>query len=251
MDTSKERAKYIPGTYAKPGPGAAEIADRYIREWDQARLERQNAVPGGKIPYTICFSRKIGVGALEIAEILGNMLGFRVVDRQIVEHIAAHAQLREKTVDLFDEGYPGRMRELLSLAFGEKAFIESDYTRHLFATLFSLGGLGSSIIVGRGAHLLLPRERLLAVRIICSKEYRAERLARILNIETEEARGRLDQIDKEQRDFFKRTYSKKDALPYEFDMVINCDYINKPTSVAQIIATAFEEKFETIPDDRR
>jgi hypothetical protein len=250
MDTPKERAKYIPGTYAKSGPGAAEIADRYIREWDQARLERQNAALGGKVPYTICFSRKIGVGALEIAEILGKKIGFRVVDRQIVEHIAANAQLREKTVDLFDEGYPGRMRELLSLAFGEKAFIESDYTRHLFATLFSLGDLGSSVIVGRGAHLLLPRERLLAVRIICSKEYRVERLARILNIEPEEARGRVDQIDKEQRDFFKRTYNKKDALPYEFDMVINCDFINTPASVAQIIATAFQEKFGTVPGDQ-
>jgi hypothetical protein len=250
MDKPKERAKYIPGIYAKSGPRADEIADRYIREWDQTRLERQNAAPGGKIPYTICFSRKIGVGALEIADILGKKIGFRVVDRQIVEHIAANAQLREKTVDLFDEGYPGRMRELLSLAFGERAFIESDYTRHLFATLFSLGGLGSSIIVGRGAHLLLPRKRLLAVRIICSKEYRVERLARLLNIEAEEARGRLDQIDREQRDFFKRTYNKKDALPYEFDMVINCDYINRPASAAQIIATAFEEKFGAVPGDR-
>jgi hypothetical protein len=247
MDTPRGRIKYIPGTYAKAGPGAAEIADRYIREWDQARLGRQKTALEEKMPFTICFSRKIGVGALEIAQLLGEKIGFRVIDRQIVEHIATHAQLREKTVELFDESYPGRMREFLSLAFGEKAFIESDYTRHLFATVFSLGGLGSSIIVGRGVHLLLPRETVMAVRIICSKAYRVERVARLLNVEIEKARKQLDQIDKEQRDFFKRNYNKKDASPYEFDMVINCDYLSKPASVAQIIATAFEEKFGTIP----
>nr|CAI78632.1 hypothetical protein [uncultured delta proteobacterium] len=37
----------------------------------------------------------------------------------------------------------------------------------------------------------------------------------------------IDQLDKEQRDFFKKVYGKKDASPYEFDIVINCDYITE------------------------
>lgn len=243
MDTSAERIKYVPGTYARARPGAAEIAERYIREWDQARLKRTKVPPKEDFPPTICFSRKIGAGAVEIADLLEEKIGLRVVDRQIVEHIAAHADLREKTVDLFDERYPGRMREFLSLAFGEKAFIKSDYTGHLFEALFSLAGLGPTIMVGRGAHLVLPRESVLAVRIICSKEYRVQRLARILKTDVEKARKKLDQMDREQSDFFKKVYDKKDASPYEFDMVVNCDFLNKSQSVAAIIAEAFEEKF--------
>lgn len=252
MDTPKERIKYIPGTYAKTKPGAAEMANRYIQEWDQMRLniKRAEGVSREKIPPTICFSRKIGVGAVEIADLLGEKIGLRVIDRQIVEHIAAQTNLREKTVELFDEKYPGRITEFLSFALGEKAFIKSDYTRHLFAILFSLAGLGPNIMVGRGAHLVLPRESVLAVRIICSKEYRVQRVAHILNRDVEKARKKLNQMDKEQRDFFKKVYDKKDASPYEFDMVVNCDYLNKPASVVQIIATAFQEKFGTIPGDQ-
>jgi hypothetical protein len=251
MDRSKERMNYLPGTYAKARPGATEMAETYIREWEQARFKKKKAALEEKRPFTICLSRKIGVGALEIADLLGKKIGFRVVDRQIVEHIAAHADLREKTVELFDEKYPGKVKEFLALAFGEKAFIRSDYSRHLFETLFSLAGLGPSIIVGRGAHLLLPRERTSAVRIICSKEYRVQRVARILDADVERARKKLAQIDKEQRDFFKKAYNKKDASPYEFDIVVNCDFLKNPASVAQIIAKAFEEKFETIRSDKR
>jgi hypothetical protein len=37
--------------------------------------------------------------------------------------------------------------------------------------------------------------------------------------------------------------NKKDASPYEFDLVINCDYIKEPRSVAEIILSALREKF--------
>ena len=100
-----------------------------------------------------------------------------------------------------------------------------------------------TIFVGRGAHLLLPRDRTLAVRCICSRENRVKRLAWILKVEEGEVDGKLDQIDREQAEFFKRVYGKKDAAPYEFDLVINCDYITKPQWAAAIVKQAFIEKF--------
>jgi hypothetical protein len=53
------------------------------------------------------------------------------------------------------------------------------------------------------------------------------------------------QIDKDQRDFFKKAYGKKEASPYEFDIVINCDCIKEPEGAAEIVARAFKEKFGT------
>ena len=85
------------------------------------------------LPPTICFSRKIGVGALEVADILAEKIGYQVVDREILEYIANQGSLSEKTVSLFDERYPGKIRAFLSLAFEEKAFVSSDYTKHLFS----------------------------------------------------------------------------------------------------------------------
>ena len=243
MKTDSRRGKYVPGTYVKTRPDAAELAENYIREWEDKRLEVMKEQPRPEMPPTICFSRKMGVGALEIADILAEKTGYRVVDREILEHIANRAKLSEKTVALFDERYPGEIGELLSLAFREKAFIKSDYTRHLFRTIFSIAGLGPTIFVGRGVHMLLPRERVLAVRLIASREQRVKRLSEIMGADEKEVEKKLEEMDREQRDFFKKIYEKKDASPYEFDLVINCDYICDPKWVAEIVELAFRKKF--------
>jgi cytidylate kinase len=119
----------------------------------------------------------------------------------------------------------------------------SDYIRNAISAIFSFADMGSTIFVGRGIHLILPRDKVLAVRIICSDQYRMERLGKILDVEENEADKLLGQIDKEQRAFFKKVFGKKDASPYEFDLVINSDFINEPQGAAEIVAQAFKQKF--------
>jgi hypothetical protein len=244
MAVRNKRVKYVPGMYVMKRPNAAELAEQYILGWEEKRLEMKSKEAWPEmIPPTICFSRKIGVGALEVADLLSGRTNYRVFDRQLLEHIAVKAKLSEKAVGHFDERYPGKLSELLFLAFGKNSFIQSDYTRHLFSSVISIAGLGPTIFVGRGAHLLLPRDRVLAVRFIASRPHRIARLARILNIREEEAEAILDQMDKEQRDFFKKVYSRRDASAYEFDMVINLDHISQPQWAADIVAQAFRHKF--------
>ena len=235
--------KYVPGMYFKKGLSSAELTDRYIREWENKRLEAKKREPKPDMPPTVCFSRKIGVGALEVADILAERIGHRVFDRQILEKIASQARLREKTVALFDELYPGKMSEFGALLFGEKSFIKNDYARHLFKAVLSIAFLEPTIFVGRGTHLILPRDRVLAVRFIGGREHRIKRLARILNIKEQEADSKLYQIDREQRDFFKKVYGKKETSPYEFDLVINFDYLSEPQRASDIVAKAFQMKF--------
>lgn len=238
-------SKFIPGTYAKHRPSATEMANRYIREWDEKRLDRKaKESPLVEYPPTICISRKLAVGAVEIADIVAEKIGYRVVDQQILQHIATEASLSEKTVAIFDERYPGKLSELVTLAFGEKAFIKSDYTKHLFSSVYAIAAFGPTIFVGRGVHLLLSRERVLAVRIISSVPFRVQRLVSLMNISKEEAAKQISQLDQQQTAFFKKVYNKKDASPYEFDLVINRDYVKEPRSVAQIILSAFREKFD-------
>jgi hypothetical protein len=170
-------------------------------------------------------------------------IGYRVADKEIVEYIANEANLSEKTVAFFDERYPGKLAELLSMAFGEKAFIKSDYTRHLFSALLGIGGLGRTIFLGRGAHLVLPRERVLAVRFVASREQRIRRLAAILRTTEKEAEAALDESDTDRRNFYISVYGKKEASPYEFDLVINCDHFGDPDVSAEIVERAFRGRF--------
>ena len=181
--------------------------------------------------------------SLEIADLLAEKIYYRVVDRELLEHIAQDKDLSKKTVEFFDERYPGKMSELASMLFGEKSFILSDYVKNLISAVFTFANMGSSIFVGRGAHLILPRDRVLAVRIICSPKFRIERISKLLDVEETEAKKLLHHIDQEQRAFFKKSFGKKDASPYEFDLVINSDFISEPRAAAELVALAFKEKF--------
>ena len=69
-------------------------------------------------------------------------------------------------MNFFDERYPGKMSELGAMFFGEKSFIMSDYVKNLVSAVFTFANMGSTIFVGRGIHLILPRDRVLAVRTI-------------------------------------------------------------------------------------
>jgi hypothetical protein len=76
------------------------------------------------------------------------------------------------------------------------------------------------------------------MRFICSDKYRIKRLAEMLCVKEEEVKRKLELWD-----FFKRVYELKNASPYEFDMVIDCDYIKEPRWATEIVAQAFKEKF--------
>lgn len=244
MTTDTKGINFIPGTYAKRTSQTSTLTKYYVKEWEKKQSGlKVKEKKGKKIPPSICFSRKIGVGAVEIADLLAKKTGYPVFERAIIEHMVDNSHLNKKTITFFDERYPGKLQELAAFLFGEKSYVMSDYMRHLFRTVLSIADIGSTIFVGKGTHLILPRDRVLAVRLICSREYRCQRLADIININAKDVDNKLDEMDKEQRVFFKKVFHKQDALPYEFDLCINCDYIKSPQSVADIVYTAFREKF--------
>ncbi|MDA3898021.1 MAG: hypothetical protein PF482_17950 [Desulfobacteraceae bacterium] len=71
----------------------------------------------------------------------------------------------------------------MCLILGDRAFDINDYARELFYAAFCLAHMESNIFVGRGIHLMLPRDRVFAVRIVSSRERRIKRLADSLNID--------------------------------------------------------------------
>lgn len=245
MSVDKKKIKYVPGIYAHKRPDAAELAEQHIHSWQKRQLKiRSTKIERAQIRPAVCFSRKIGSGTLEVADILAKKLNYRVADRGLLDSMTKNKKISKQTIAFFDERYPGMLSELASMLFGEKSFIMSDYIQNFISAVYAFAEIGSMVFVGRGIHLFLPRDRVLAVRVICSNKKRVSRLAEILDVEEKEALKIISRVDKEQSEFFKKAYGKKEASPYEFDMVINRDFIDKPISAAEIVAAAYCEKFE-------
>ncbi len=243
MEKDTKPAGYQPGFYGKKRQTPDQWVDAYFKKWtlEEARKKKE-LEPSTAFP-SICFSRQIGVGALEVADQLSRLNQYRVVDRQIMEHMAQDASLSMKIIELFDERYPGRMSELFAMLTSEKTFIKSDYARQLAKTVTALASTEPTIFVGRGTHYILPRDLTLSVRIICSTEYRVKRLADILNTDRSEAQKHLERCDREQRQFFKTVYQKEETDLDGIDLVINRDHLTDASAAAKIVACAFEQKF--------
>jgi len=191
----------------------------------------------------ICISRNIGVGAIEVGEMLSRRLGFPVLDRQIIEQISSSADLSSQSIETFDERYPGRIKELMCTILGDRAFDMNDYARELFYAAFFLAHMESSIFVGRGIHLMLPRDHVFAVRFVSSRKRRIDRLAESLKIDVEKALRLLNKAEKEQREFFQLVHQKVSAPADEFDLVMNLDYIDNSETAADAIMLLFKNRF--------
>jgi len=244
MSVDRNKIKYMPGMYAYKRPNAAQLAEQHIHSWVKRQLKtRPTKIERAQIEPAVCFSRKIGSGTLEIADLLAEKLNYSVADRGLLDYMAKNKKLSKQTIEFFDERYPGKLSELASMLFGEKSFIMSDYIQNFISAVYAFADMGSTIFVGRGIHLFLPRDRVLAVRVICSDNNRISRLTEILDVEEKDALKIIRRVDREQSEFFKKAHGKKEASPYEFDLVINRDFIEKPMSAAEIVATAYWEKF--------
>jgi hypothetical protein len=244
MESPSNHRKYIPGMYPGRQRVPAEAAGQYIKALEKMGLKPATRTPLNiELPPAICFARKIGVGALEIADILAEKIHYRVADRLIIDEMADNSAVTRSTVDFFDERYPGSLAELAAFLFGQNSYTMSDYVRGLTSVINALAMSEPTIFVGRGARLLLPRNRVLSVHVICSRPYRVQRIAHMMDISEEAADKKLEDLDKEQADFNKKLTGKKKPDPEEFDLLINCDHISKPEWAADIVAAALRCKF--------
>ena len=243
MKKNSDETLYPPGYYGKKMMNASDWAGTQIRQWEKAQKERKGSGDFSQ-KHCICLSRGIGAGALEVADSLSKKTGFRVIDKEIIEHMAKDSSLTEKIIKFFDERFPGKMSELLVSLSIEKKFFKNDYVRQLAKTVAALSHTEPTIFVGRGTHLILPRHTILSVQLISSKQRRTERLAKLLGIDKGQAEKRLNEIDEEHHEFFKRVYLREKLSSNEFDLTINIDCFKSEHQASQIIACAFEQKFQ-------
>jgi len=218
---------------------ARDYSGFLVKENQRKKIQKS----GVKVRPCICISRNIGVGALEIAGALGEMLNLPVLDREIIKKISCSADLSRQSIETFDERYPGKLKELMCQVLGERIFGMNDYTRHLFYVSFFIAHSESVIFVGRGIHLILPRDQVLAIRFVSSRNRRVKRMASTLNADEKEASRLLSQAEKEQQAFFRLVHGKTKAPSKEFDAIMNLEYINPPEVAARAISELFKSRF--------
>ena len=205
-----------------------EIADRTIR------LDRGRRLASQLGPY-VTLSREAGACGGEIAELVGEELGWEVLDKALLDRVADRFHLSRPMLDLVDETKNNWAFDMLG-AWLDRRFIPPEkYVARLRRFVWTAARRGNVIFVGRGVHFLLPRESGLAVRLVAPEKYRVAHVMRRLQCNADYARRWIKETDRGRREFVLRYFHHDVDDPHLYDLVINVEGMGPVGTVDQIL----------------
>lgn len=221
---------------------------RYIEELVSKQV-RRSEMAGQKdveanehlIKPMITIERGMGSGARIVAEKLANEIGWSLWDEELVEAVAKDASVSQRVVQAFDEKTKSDIELIARAALGDTELSGFVYATHLAKAVASIAKLGNAIILGRGAHFLLPDA--LHLHIDASFDYRAKNMMKFEDLSHAAAVNKIRESDKERRNFLIRLFGKSRVENTVYDMSIWMDRFDNDTA-AGIIKAAIKGIFK-------
>lgn len=208
---------------------------------EQKRREREH-VPAEPHRPVITISRQAGTQGTELGRRVGEALGFRLWDQELVQQLAEQSGAPEILLRAVDEHARNAIEDLLAgVLMGDKS-TEKEFLARLMRLLHALAHHGAAVIVGRGAQFVLSPEDALRVRLVGPADVRLRNLAAERNLSEQAARHELERIDRERLHFVRHHYHREAADPCAYDLVVNVASMT-PTAIVEIIAGAYRAKF--------
>ena len=202
----------------------------------------------------VCISRQEGAQAPEIALAAAELLGFRLIDEDIVARAAVEAGVECEVIADLERGRTTLVRLIEEFGAGGMGAgylapipdtggggqPAGDELRGLIRSVIEeFAAEGKAVILAHAASLALAqREDVLRVLITACREERARRLATTLGIEQKQAARAIKQSDAGRADYLKRFYGVGAELPTHYDLVINTDRLTAEHAARLIVAAA-------------
>lgn len=203
-------------------------------------------------------AREYGSGGARIAGIVAQSLGWKLLDREIIDRIARAAHVERDVVRRYDEcvgSWLHRINEeaihgvamatapLLGGTMEEKdlfdANVMTSFTQEIIGEAYSLG---DCVIVGRGAQCILQcRPDVFHVFIYAPLQERIERLRKRLPKSVNDIERRIRMVDGARASYLKLRFGKDWCNPHLYDLMISSQADEEAT--ATVILRAMTGEF--------
>ncbi len=196
----------------------------------------------------ITISREFGSGGSELAQELGARLGWRVLDRDLVQRVAERLKLDPRAVAVMDEHPPGifsRLSSTLLMTHPEWATsldtgdvlspdAVADATR---AAILEAGQSPPVIVVGHGSQCLFQdRPGTLHLRLVAPLESRVKRICSREPCEGATAAAQVRRMDTDRSAYVRRYYHSEWRDPLLYDLAINTGRVPIQAAASMIVA---------------
>jgi cytidylate kinase len=201
----------------------------------------------------ITISRQYGAGGSHVARQVAERLGWRVVDNELIEEVAARAGLpkervaeREERVSTFVE----RLARTLAAASPDVfpppdsagAVVdvpETDLVRITETVVAEIAAQGKVVLVGRGAPAVLSREAdALHVKLVAPRAFRIHVAAGRLGCSADKAASVLDHTDRSRARYLREYYRRNWDDPVNYHITINTGVLGFDGATDLIVSRA-------------
>ena len=208
------------GVAVKPAEFQMRIHDILARSADE-----RGATELGKEDFGpfLTISRQAGSGGAEVARAVGSRLGWSVLDNELVEDLAQRLKLAPQMLALMDETKSGWFRDTMLNLLNARLVLQDSYVTMLGRVMLLAAFDGRVIIVGRGAHLMLPREHGLRVRVVAPLRARVARLQERERLDAETLEKRIEATDRGRAKYLSRHFHVGADELKLFDLVLDAE----------------------------
>lgn len=178
----------------------------------------------------ITISRQLGSLGRDVARLVAETMGYRLVWRDMINEAAQRAGAPEVALATIDE------LDLLKLKPTSKA--RKAYVQAVQQVMLELACQGNVVILGRAGQIVLrDAADALHVRIVAPVDLRAQRVAAQQNISIQAALAQVDASDSHRSDYLRRFYHAHWDDVTLYDMVLNTAHL-APETAAGIVCHA-------------
>ena len=201
----------------------------------------------------ITLSRFHGTPDMETARLLADRMGVPLYDKELLKAIVKEAKGDKQLLESLDERATSLVDDIVHAFFSKKSTNKDAYFRYMAKVIVSIGPSGG-IIVGRSAHLLLPKLAAFRVRLEGSLSVCVKRLMVAEQEKTEDGKklkeSRVEKlilkINKEREKCDRDVEKRFPAQAKGYDLVINSD-VYTPEQMVKIITVAVQEAGFQVP----
>ncbi|HEU5171122.1 MAG TPA: cytidylate kinase-like family protein [Gemmatimonadales bacterium] len=199
----------------------------------------------------ITISREYGAGGAEVGRRVAAALGWRFVDNELVDRVAARAGLSPEEVAEREERTPTfieRLARVLATATPElfppatgtvPELSEPALVRITEAVVAEVAAEGRVVLVGRAAPAVLALQQdALHVKLVASRTFRIRLAAERLGMDAKDAERIMQQTDESRERYHRERYYRDWREPVNYHMVLNTERLGFEAATAIVVCEA-------------
>jgi cytidylate kinase len=212
-----------------------KLVEEQLQRWQTQKQAETKKVRERPKP-VITISRETGSRGSEVARRLSRKLNMDLIGAGIIQQVAESADISAKVVESLDEKNISLLDGWLTALFQKQHLWADVYLQHLTKVIGTIGQQGNAIIVGRGAHFILPPENTFRLRFIAPLETRIRNIMGDRKYSWEEAESFIYKTEAERLSYLRRYYHADAADPHHYDMIINTGFVPLDGAVEAVIS---------------